>query len=242
MKKLILLLLILVAAWWMWHCVYTHNGPIEADVTERANAALAESKFASLIASDEVAVDVDGRDVILSGVVNNVAEKANLLKTARDTYGVARVFDKLEIAQVPTAPVIVPEPVAEIVPKAIPAKTCFAEIPAWMNEQKISFASAKAIINSESYDILNEMAKKLEDCPGVKISVEGHTDSDGSESLNQKLSANRAAAVVTYLQGKGVDQTITSAGYGESQPVASNDTPEGKAQNRRVVFTITENN
>ena len=239
MKKIVFILLLLAVIWWMWHCVYGHNEQIEADVTERAGAAFSESKLSGSISDGAVDLKVDGRDVILTGVVNSMAEKATLLKIAHDTYGVARVFDELTIAEAPE-----PEPVVEKIsePASAPVKTCFSDIPAWMNAQKISFASAQAVINAKSYDILTEMAAQLEDCPGVMISVAGHTDSDGSEGLNQTLSANRAAAVVSYLQGKGLDQEMRSVGYGESQPVASNATGEGKAQNRRVVFEITEKN
>ena len=235
MRKILFILLLLAAIWWMWHCVYGHNEHIEADVSQRATNTLGE-----LIAGSEVALQVDGRDVILTGIVSSKVEKALLLKTARDTYGVARVFDELTVLDAPVEPqrvdVITPAPA----PVAL--KTCFDEIPAWMNAQKISFDSARSSIKADSYSVLDEMALKLKDCAGVMISVEGHTDSDGGAEANQTLSAKRAAAVATHLKNIGVNQDMSSAGYGESQPVASNDTREGKAKNRRVVFTITEKN
>ncbi len=74
------------------------------------------------------------------------------------------------------------------------------------------------------------------------ILVIGHTDSDGSEAYNQTLSEKRAASVVTFLKSKGITASrLKSTGMGETQPRASNDTKEGKAQNRRVEFTITAN-
>ncbi|MEZ5478056.1 MAG: OmpA family protein [Thiolinea sp.] len=67
----------------------------------------------------------------------------------------------------------------------------------------------------------------------------GHTDSDGSEAYNQTLSQQRADAVRTYLQNKGIPaELMTTRGFGESQPVASNNTAEGKARNRRISFEI----
>ena len=70
--------------------------------------------------------------------------------------------------------------------------------------------------------------------------IEGHTDSQGSDEVNQKLSGNRATAVAEYLMANmGVQTPINSQGFGESRPVASNDTPEGRAKNRRIDVVIT---
>ena len=75
----------------------------------------------------------------------------------------------------------------------------------------------------------------LKEYPSSKFSIEGHTDSDGKDTLNQKLSEDRAAAVKNYLIENGVDAgRLTSVGYGETKPIASNKTKTGKAQNRRV--------
>jgi outer membrane protein OmpA-like peptidoglycan-associated protein len=74
-----------------------------------------------------------------------------------------------------------------------------------------------------------------------KIRVEGHTDSDGSESYNKKLSQSRADSVRQFLVDAGVDPSrLESVGYGESEPIDTNRTPEGKANNRRVEFTILQ--
>jgi outer membrane protein OmpA-like peptidoglycan-associated protein len=69
--------------------------------------------------------------------------------------------------------------------------------------------------------------------------VEGHTDSDGSDTYNQQLSLNRATSVGTYLQSHGVNgQRIVTFGAGEARPIASNTTPDGKQQNRRVELKL----
>jgi outer membrane protein OmpA-like peptidoglycan-associated protein len=76
--------------------------------------------------------------------------------------------------------------------------------------------------------------------PGLRIEVEGHTDSVGSEEFNQKLSEQRAGAVRDYLTGQGVRQDMISArGFGKTQPVASNDSAEGRQQNRRVELVVS---
>jgi outer membrane protein OmpA-like peptidoglycan-associated protein len=82
----------------------------------------------------------------------------------------------------------------------------------------------------------------LIDIPSLKIEISGHTDNVGSESFNEILSQRRADAVVSFLVGKGVDKNRLSAkGYGQSKPVESNYTDEGRAQNRRTEFEIIKN-
>jgi outer membrane protein OmpA-like peptidoglycan-associated protein len=86
---------------------------------------------------------------------------------------------------------------------------------------------------------LERLTKLLQDVPTLKIEIGGHTDSKGADDYNKKLSDNRAKAVVTYLIGKGIAaDRLTSAGYGEEQPIATNDTDEGRQMNRRTEFKI----
>ncbi|MCB9760160.1 MAG: OmpA family protein [Alphaproteobacteria bacterium] len=106
---------------------------------------------------------------------------------------------------------------------------------------KIYFESGKATIKRSSYSLLDEIATVIKANPQIKkIRIEGHTDADGSDVANLKLSQDRAKAVMDYLVEAGVEAgRLSSAGFGESVPIADNDTPEGKAQNRRVEFLIT---
>jgi len=107
--------------------------------------------------------------------------------------------------------------------------------------EKIMFDVDKSTIKSESFDLLNEIAKVIKENPQIrKISIEGHTDSDGSDKYNQKLSDGRTASVKKYLVEQGLaDTMLDSKGWGESKPIADNGTPEGKEKNRRVEFLIT---
>jgi outer membrane protein OmpA-like peptidoglycan-associated protein len=101
----------------------------------------------------------------------------------------------------------------------------------------IRFDVGKASLRPESMGVLNEIYKMLSEHPDVAVSVEGHTDSDGDNGLNQKLSEDRAQTVMEQLVSMGISQErLSFKGYGESKPVAPNDTPEGKASNRRVEF------
>jgi OOP family OmpA-OmpF porin len=95
-----------------------------------------------------------------------------------------------------------------------------------------------AILSESGQQALNNVAESLKNFPEVNITIEGYTDSDGSEAFNQDLSDRRAKSARDYLVRRGVAGTrITAYGRGESNPIASNDTPEGRAQNRRVVLT-----
>lgn len=106
--------------------------------------------------------------------------------------------------------------------------------------QKIYFETAKTIIKPVSYGILNEVAQVLKDYPNLTIRVEGHTDSDGKDDYNMTLSQGRSESVMTYLTGQGVAANrLTAQGFGESRPIDTNKTSEGKANNRRVEFMIT---
>lgn len=101
----------------------------------------------------------------------------------------------------------------------------------------IRFDVNKATLRPESMGVINEIATLMKDHPEVNFSVEGHTDSDGDDALNQTLSEQRAATVVITLTKLGIDSNrLSSKGWGESKPMDTNDTPEGKANNRRVEF------
>lgn len=104
----------------------------------------------------------------------------------------------------------------------------------------VVFETNKASLLPESMPALETAVATLKRNPGLKIEVAGHTDSRGSDAYNQDLSAWRAATVLEYLRNAGVTNTLTSRGYGESRPVASNDTDEGRQENRRVVLRIVE--
>jgi outer membrane protein OmpA-like peptidoglycan-associated protein len=106
--------------------------------------------------------------------------------------------------------------------------------------EKIQFEIAKSRILPVSYGILNQVAQVMRDYPAISIRIEGHTDSDGSDAYNQKLSQERAASVLEYLAGQGLERSRMGAvGLGETQPIDTNRTAEGRTNNRRVEFHIT---
>ncbi len=103
----------------------------------------------------------------------------------------------------------------------------------------ITFAYDRADVQPQFQPTLNEVASVLAQYPKTYIDVLGHTDSDGADAYNQGLSERRASAVASYLSSHGVQSArIATRGYGETQPIASNTTEEGKALNRRVEIKI----
>jgi outer membrane protein OmpA-like peptidoglycan-associated protein len=105
--------------------------------------------------------------------------------------------------------------------------------------ENLEFETGKAIIRSTSFASLDELAALLISKPLWKLKISGHTDNVGNDASNMTLSKNRAQSVGKYLQGKGVstNQLITEW-FGETRPIADNDTPQGRQQNRRVEMQV----
>ena len=103
----------------------------------------------------------------------------------------------------------------------------------------IRFESGQATIDPDSAGLLDRLIETAFRCPSASIEIAGHTDGDGDDAFNQALSEKRAQAVMDYLVKAGLPADhFTATGYGSTQPVASNDTEEGKAQNRRIEFVV----
>ncbi|MEL6435631.1 MAG: OmpA family protein, partial [Pseudomonadota bacterium] len=121
------------------------------------------------------------------------------------------------------------------------APTCQDELNGVLAGGQIQFETNEAVINEGSFGLLDRLAYTAQACPDANIEVSGHTDADGGEDFNKKLSERRAVAVVNYLIVAGVSSgRLSPVGFGEAQPIASNDTAEGKAQNRRIEFTVQQ--
>ncbi len=105
----------------------------------------------------------------------------------------------------------------------------------------ILFDTAKASFQQQTYPVLQSIAGILKEYPSANFSIEGHTDSDGKDATNQKLSEDRAAAVKNYLIENGIAASrLTSAGFGETKPIDTNKTKAGKANNRRVEVKLVK--
>lgn len=104
---------------------------------------------------------------------------------------------------------------------------------------RIRFEPGRAAIDMDSAGLLDRLIETAMRCPAADIEIAGHTDTDGEDAFNQALSEKRAQSVMDYLVKAGLPAgRFTATGYGSSQPVATNDTDEGKAQNRRIDFLV----
>jgi OOP family OmpA-OmpF porin len=135
------------------------------------------------------------------------------------------------------------KPEISVKPAAAPvdATVCqqlFAEL---LGKARIRFESGKADIVADSAGLLDRLTETALRCPNANIEVAGHTDTDGEEAANQALSEKRAQAVTDYLVRAGLPASrFMPVGYGSTQPVAGNESDEGKAQNRRIDFVVRQ--
>ncbi len=105
----------------------------------------------------------------------------------------------------------------------------------------VSFDRASAELRTANYGVLDRHVEFAFDCDHLVISITGHTDNAGDETLNRALSLARASAVADYLVSRGVPRSqLVTAGAGSSRPIATNDTAWGRVQNRRIEFTLVE--
>jgi OOP family OmpA-OmpF porin len=152
--------------------------------------------------------------------------------------------DTAPIVVTGTPPVPPPPPPK---PPELPAKPAAPKLVEVQKDQivireKIQFETDKAAIKPESSALLEEITRVVQENAQLKkISIEGHTDSDGKDAYNMKLSDGRAKAVMEYLVEHGVDAgRLAAKGFGETKPMVPNDSAENKEKNRRVEFMIVE--
>ncbi|TVQ47642.1 MAG: hypothetical protein EA362_06520 [Saprospirales bacterium] len=125
-----------------------------------------------------------------------------------------------------------PEPEIEEIPEEIQEVLDIAM-------RDVQFDLGRATIRPESFTVLNQVAEIMREYPQYRLRIHGHTDNIGSAANNQRLSEQRARSCYEYLASRGVSTARMSfTGFGESRPVATNDTPEGRATNRRVEFQL----
>lgn len=118
-------------------------------------------------------------------------------------------------------------------------EVCEAQIAEIQATSKIAFEPGSATIASDSRDVVNQIADILRDCGPIRMEIQGHTDSQGREEMNQQLSQARAQSILNELRGRRIPtSSYTAVGYGETQPIADNDTEEGREENRRIEFRL----
>ena len=117
-------------------------------------------------------------------------------------------------------------------------ESCESQLDNLLADARIEFATGSAIINAASGTLLSLIATEAQNCPGT-LSIEGHTDNEGSAEINAELSLQRANAVRLELISRGLSATrLATEGFGPTRPIASNDTSLGRARNRRIQFRV----
>ena len=146
--------------------------------------------------------------------------------------------------EVPVAPAPAPAPPPKALPLAPPPPPAAPEVGSKIASlEGAHFAFNSAVLMDAGKVRLDEGAKIMMEHGALTVEVAGHTDAVGSDAYNQKLSERRAKSVAVYLESKGVDPAHLAPviGYGKSKPIATNDTAEGRAQNRRVELIVRDN-
>ena len=116
---------------------------------------------------------------------------------------------------------------------------CIAGLQAIQTDQKILFEPGSGTLDASAAQIIDAVAGQLRECPGLPLEIQGHTDSQGRESMNQALSQTRAQSVLSALQDRRLlTSNIVARGYGETRPIADNGTEEGREANRRIEFVL----
>jgi len=132
-------------------------------------------------------------------------------------------------------PEVTVKPAAALVDSTV-CQQLFSEV---LTKGKVRFEPKRATLNPDSAGLLDRLIETALRCPNADIEIVGHTDTDGEDSFNQALSETRAQAVIDYLVKAGLPANrFTAVGRGSTEPVAGNDTDEGKAQNRRIEFLV----
>lgn len=219
--------LVIGGAFWSTH-------RIQNDLTTRAQAALA-------LVDLPVTVRYHGLDAVLTGSVAQAQDGADAIGTVMSVSGTRHVTSQLTVVSGgDLSPAPVPQPNTDSPqPNTTPNGT--GGDATAMPSGKITFDMNDATLSDTTKAYLDRVASYLLDHPQVVVAVRGHSDSSGPDDFNWAISKHRAAAVVAYLVAHQVpEQRLHPAAFAATSPVASNDTPDGRAANRRVELVPEE--
>jgi outer membrane protein OmpA-like peptidoglycan-associated protein len=221
--------------WWAFY-----QSDRSATRIRTGTVALASTALQS-VGAQYASASLDGSALRITGTAPSAAAKESAFvavsAAVQKARGVPGVFALLVNDISVTSPATAPAPTAMVASPAVD------DCQNWFNDilrgQVIRFATAKAVINGESYPLLDRLANVVMQCVAYGVEVSGHTDPRGAPAMNKELSRARAAAVVSYLAGKGANTSqLTAVGYGAERMLDSNTTPAAFAANRRIEFTV----
>jgi len=167
--------------------------------------------------------------VRVQGTTGSTETAARIARLLSEKLGEGQEFD-IRVRYEPKLDPVLALPTAE---------ECVATIASVLDEHQIAFEPGPATLSPSARPLLDQIAVTLKDCADYPIEVAGHTDSQGGEEMNLALSEDRAEAVIAALMERRIlTGNLHATGYGESRPIARNDTEEGREANRRIEFTL----
>ncbi len=175
------------------------------------------------------ALTVTPESVDLVGLSHDTDARARIAGQLSDKLGEAQDFTLSITYQAPPEPEdALPDP-----------EICEEQIADVQSAGKIAFEPGSSTIAADSRDTVNQIADILRECGPIRMEIQGHTDSQGREEMNQQLSQARAQSILNELRGRRIPtSSYTAVGYGETQPIADNDSEEGREENRRIEFRL----
>ncbi len=211
-------------------------GAAQTDIATRTVPDLPEGWSVRAMAGLEALAQLnDGRMtlepeiLVVQGRTGQAEAGSDMTRFLAEELGQAAAFD-IDVTYVEALDPIASLPTPE---------DCVARIRAIQADAKIIFDPGSVEINDAAGEILDQIAAVLPDCRHVRMEISGHTDSQGREEMNLNLSQSRADAVLNGLLARNVlVSNLTAQGYGESQPIAPNDSEDGREQNRRIEFRL----
>ena len=172
---------------------------------------------------------VTAEDITVTGNTGSKSARSDISKLLSDKLGEGSRFS-VEVTYLEKL-----DPVASM----LTPDECEAKIAEILKVRKITFEPGSDTVDATSLGTLDEISKVLGNCTELRMEIAGHTDSQGRETMNEALSKSRALAVLNALRDRRVaTSSFTAEGYGETKPIASNDTEEGREANRRIEITL----
>ena len=209
----------------LWYCIPHDARHIQHDLTSKTAAVLAANNLSAS------SITVAGRDIVLSGKEGAPEVSDRTVKLVKAIWGVRSIRTSVFSRTAAPKTVVTKE-------QAQAAAASIADI---LKLRNVEFYSGSDRLTPDGQRTLNQVAGVLGRYPGMPVEIDGHTDSHGVPAENLELSRRRAAAVKRYLMDKGIaGGNLAPLGFGQTQPIASNESDAGRQANRRVEFHTKE--